>query len=329
MKISELLNKARKDKKLLEAEVLLAHVLGESREWVLSHDREEVSSEDMRRFHELWVRLNEGEPLAYLVKKKEFYGHDFYVDKRVLVPRPETELLVEEVLRLSGDARFANKKNVRIIDVGTGSGVIAVSLAKSSDRLEVLATEFSEGAHEVAKENCKGLSGKCGFGTKFIPICAKETKREEGVSNDTSTSDESPAVKLDKLQSEVYFSESPKGVDLRLGDLLEPAKDEEVDIVVANLPYIGLEKHDLIDENVAKHEPDEALYGGSDGLDLYRKLFQQIKDYQMAPKYILGEIGFSQGSDLEKMASEVFPKKDIEIKQDLSGLDRVFIITLR
>ena len=178
MKISELLNKARKDKKLLEAEVLLAHVLGESREWVLSHDREEVSSEDMRRFHELWVRLNEGEPLAYLVKKKEFYGHDFYVDKRVLVPRPETELLVEEVLRLSGDARFANKKNVRIIDVGTGSGVIAVSLAKSSDRLEVLATEFSEGAHEVAKENCKGLSGKCGFGTKFIPICARQSVRK-------------------------------------------------------------------------------------------------------------------------------------------------------
>ena len=267
MRIFEMLKKAKKDKKLLEAEVLLAYLLDRNREWVIAHD-EELTVDQVKRFHEFWVRLMDGEPLAYLVHKKEFYGIEFYVDERVLVPRPETELLVAKVIEIVGKTDLRS-----IVDVGTGSGAIAVALAENLFGVEVFATEFDEGAYEVAKKNCKGVM-------------------------------------------------------LAFGDLLEPFSDKKFDIIVANLPYIGIEKHNLIDENVAKYEPDEALYGGNDGLLQYKRLFEQIRKYEMTPKYILCEIGFSQGADMIDLAETFFPDSKMEIAKDLSGLDRNLIITL-
>ncbi len=276
MKIFEVLNKAKNDKKLLEAEVLLAHILEKKKEWVVAHADEEISSDDMKIFHELWVRLLDGEPSAYLISKKEFYGLPFYVDSRVLVPRPETEFLVGEVLRLSEEGEFANKKSIQVVDVGTGCSAIATALAKASDRLEVCATEVSEDACEVARKNVLDLEA---------------------------------------------------GVDVFCGNLLEPVSDLDFDIIVANLPYIGTEKFDFVADDVAKHEPDVALYGGRDGLRLYEEMFKQIREYGMKPKYILGEFGFLQAEALEELVGEFFPKACLEIKQDLSGLDRNFIIT--
>jgi len=275
MRISEVLMKAKNDEKLLEAEVLLAHLLEKDKEWVIAHNEYELSSDDMRRFHELWIRLQDGEPLAYLVGSKEFYGLLFHVDSRVLVPRPETEFLVEEVLRL--ESEFANKKSVQVVDVGTGCGAIACSLAKNSNVLSVCATEISEDACEVAKGNVLSLG------------C---------------------------------------DIDVLRGDLLEPVRDRDFDIIVANLPYIGIEKFDFVADDVAKYEPDVALYGGEDGLKLYEKMFKQILEYRMTSGYVIGEFGFLQAEALKVLVDEIFPKADLQIKQDLSGLDRNFIITL-
>ncbi|MBU1019404.1 MAG: peptide chain release factor N(5)-glutamine methyltransferase [Patescibacteria group bacterium] len=267
MLISDLLKGARADKKLLEAEVLLGFVLEKSREWAIAHDEEEVSSEDLKKFHGFWVRLQKGEPLAYLTNDKEFFGLKFYVDKRVLVPRPETEALVELVNDLDCQ---------KVVDVGTGCGNIACSLALNSD-LEVCATEVSQEACQVARKNIEDLGAK---------------------------------------------------VELFCGNLLEPVKDRDFDIIVANLPYIGRERHNLVADNVAEHEPDVALYGGDDGLRLYEEMFEQINEFGMKPRYILGEFGFLQGEEVLDLMKKYFPGAEFEIKQDLSGLDRNFVVRL-
>jgi len=276
MEIAEILRKAKIDKKSLEAEILLAFSLNKSKEWIIAHDDFKLSSDDVKEFHELWTRFLQGEPVAYLIKKKEFFALDFYVDKRVLIPRPETELLVSEVLDISRSSQFANKKVVRVVDVGTGCSAISVSLSKNSSNLNVYATEISESACEVARKNILDLDAK---------------------------------------------------VDLRCGNLLEPVKGIDFDIIVANLPYIGTEKYNFVESNVAKYEPDIALYGGSDGLNLYRKLFGQIVDYGMNPSYILGEFGFLHADILKEDVAKYFPKARYIVKQDLSGLDRNFIIS--
>ncbi|MFA6528547.1 MAG: peptide chain release factor N(5)-glutamine methyltransferase [Candidatus Gracilibacteria bacterium] len=277
MKIKDLLNKAKKDKKLLEAEVLIANVLKCSREAVLAHDDRELSPNEVQDFHLMWVRLMNGEPLAYLINRKEFYGLDFYVDKNVLVPRPETELLVDLVLEVSRKSQFLNKKSVQVVDVGTGAGSIACALVKTEPRLRVKAVDVSEGACEIARRNV----------------------REIGVD-----------------------------IEVLCGDLLEPVNDLRTDIIVANLPYIGTEKYNFVSKEVADHEPSVALYGGSDGLRLYERMFKQILDFEMHPAYVLGEFGFLHASGMSEMILQYFPNAKFEIKQDLAGLDRDFVIGL-
>lgn len=277
MKIKDLLKTAKKDKKLLEAEVLLAYLLKRSRESVLAHDDRELSSDEVKIFHNYWARLMNGEPLAYLTNRKEFYGLDFYVDKNVLVPRPETELLVDLVLEISHESQFMNKKSIQVVDIGTGAGSIACALAKNEPKLKIKAVDVSEGACGIARKNARAL-----------------------------------------------------GVDIEVlcGDLLEPVKDFKLDIIVANLPYIGTEEHDFVFKEVADYEPSIALYGGADGLKLYERMFKQILDFGMRPAYILGEFGFLHANDMSEMISRYFPFAESEIKQDLAGLDRDFVINL-
>lgn len=130
-----------------EANLLLAHVLGLSEAQLLARDREPVPEPQRRHFESLLARRLRGEPIAYLTGEREFYGRTFAVDPRVLIPRPETELLIEEALRL--DLAPA----ARILDVGTGSGCIAVTLACECPAARLLACDLSAGALAVARHN--------------------------------------------------------------------------------------------------------------------------------------------------------------------------------
>jgi len=142
----------------LDAEVLLAYTLGVDREYLIAHDDEEIEDFLVPVFEEYLRRVESGEPVAYITGQKEFYGLDFFVDKRVLIPRPETELLVEKVLEyleIMGERR----KRFRLLDVGTGSCNIPISIVKQyeasdPDRIESFtALEKEDGAMEVAKIN--------------------------------------------------------------------------------------------------------------------------------------------------------------------------------
>lgn len=132
----------------LDAHLLLAHSLGKTQTYLLAWPEAVISEEDRKAFSNLVASRQEGKPIAYLTGSKEFWSLDFKVTPDVLIPRPDTELMVETALGLC-----ANKTEVRILDLGTGSGAISIALASERPTAEIIATDFSENALNVAKEN--------------------------------------------------------------------------------------------------------------------------------------------------------------------------------
>lgn len=132
----------------IEADLLLGHVLKQSKEFLYLHDDKKLTSVQQNKFLGMTKKRQTGLPVAYLIGYKYFYGLKFKVNKDVLIPRPETEWIVDKTLQIIG------KKPLSIIDVGTGSGCIAISLAKNS-KAKIFATDISNRALKVAKENAK------------------------------------------------------------------------------------------------------------------------------------------------------------------------------
>jgi release factor glutamine methyltransferase len=152
----------------LDADVLLAHVLGVGKEALYAHPERELSAAEDGRFQELVERRSRGEPVAYLRGFKEFYGLRFWVDRRVLIPRPETEVLVD-----AARERIAGRP-LRIVDVGTGSGAIAVAIAAHEHLVRVIATDLSRDALVVAEANAlaNGVADRVEFrhGDLLTPV---------------------------------------------------------------------------------------------------------------------------------------------------------------
>jgi release factor glutamine methyltransferase len=144
------LEEARCDTASLDAQVILAHIMDKERGWLFAHYDQALTQEEADSFAELVARRAAAEPVAYLVGHREFYGLDLIVDDRVLIPRPETELLVDAVLDHI-DSR--TNQNVRMVDVGTGSGAVAVAVAANCPSVQIYAADLSLSALEVAKQN--------------------------------------------------------------------------------------------------------------------------------------------------------------------------------
>ena len=142
----------------LEARMLLQHALGVSRTWLISHDTDAVPEAQVEAFLGLQTRREQGEPVAYLLGEREFMGHRFQVGPGVLIPRPETELLVEQV-----QAALSHAKAPRVLDLGTGSGAIAVSIALAMPEAYVTATDASPQALALAQQNAASLGARVAF----------------------------------------------------------------------------------------------------------------------------------------------------------------------
>ncbi len=153
----------------LDAEVLLAYTLGRERSWLFMYPHYVLQPDELARFNELLSRRERREPVAYLVGHKEFFGLEFLVNRHVLIPRPETELLVETVLAL-----YPANASLEIVDVGTGSGCIAVTLAKYLPRSVVVAGDTSAEALALARQNAvhHQVAGRVAFflGNLLQPI---------------------------------------------------------------------------------------------------------------------------------------------------------------
>lgn len=277
MDIAYILKQAQKDQLRTEMEVYLAYLLGCDRLELVAYSEKEIPVEKLSDLQKAWIRIKDGVPVAYLTNEKEFYGLSFFVDEKVLVPRPETELLVDYVLEKAKILRENGVEQVNVLEIGTGCGAIAVALKKTDPELSVTATEVSKEALEVAAKNVK---------------------------------------------------KHDVDVELLEADLLEGVpNDEHIHILVGNLPYIGTEKNNFVSENVKDHEPGVALFGGSDGLRLYAKLFDQAIEQKRDFDFIMGEMGFTQGNGITELAKEKLPSYDAQVRQDYQELDRHFILT--
>ncbi len=252
----------------LDAEVLLAHVLDSTRARLYAEPEAELQKRQRDLFVAAVERRQHREPVPYITGHREFYGLDFVVDRRVLIPRPETELLVERALESA--ARWTRPI---LADVGTGSGIVAISLAVHLPHATVYATDASINPLQVAARNAA----------------------RHGV--------------LDRLS-------------LLYGDLLDPLP-EPVHVMVANLPYVPTELLATLDPDVADYEPLAALDGGPDGLLHIRRLLEQAADWLLPDGVILLEIGSAQGERVVALASQQFPKAQVECFHDYAGLDRI------
>lgn len=260
------------------AQIALGFVLGMDRVQLLANLRQELTEDEWREFKQLILKHVDGEPIQYLIGYEEFYGRKFLVNPNVLIPRPETEELVFGILeRVNNRFKVGGVENgvsrLDCVDIGTGSGAIAVTLKLEMPELNVTATDISVGALVVAENNAK------------------------------------------RLGAEIRFVE---------GDLLTPfVGKERFDIIVSNPPYIPLTVRKDLSDVVKDHEPESALFGGLDGLVLYRKMIGQLPKVIKEKALIGFEIGYDQGVAVSNLLKEQFPLAEIEVVQDINGKDRM------
>ena len=273
----------------LAAELLLLDSIGRDRAWIYAHPEDEVPAEQWARFLSLVARRAKGEPTQYLTGKREFWGLEFLVTPDVLIPRPETELVVEVALdRLAlgqlraGRANRTDGHGLWIADIGTGSGCIAIALAKQLRLAEILATDISSRAIAVARQNA----------------------RRHGVTE------------------RVRFVEA----NLFEGSREWPAKSGEpgaaFDLIVSNPPYVGLREAETLPREVREHEPDLALYGGEEGYELYRELIRQSGRRLKPGGGLVVELGHNSLPAVRPLFDS--PEwTEVGVSQDLAGLPRV------
>lgn len=271
----------------LDAQVLMVATLGKDRSWIIAHADEPLNKMQQRRWEGLIKRRINGEPVAYIIGMKEFYGRQFLVDYSTLIPRPATEGLIEIIMQWCGlpmgrDApiypeshrragrpftnetteidqgiiaftqSFGDIRSIKtIIDIGTGSGCIGITLALEMPSVKIIATDTSDQALMIAEKNIR--------------------KWEVG-----------------------------NRVELRQGSLLEPIQDlSEPFIIVSNPPYIPDDSDD-IDPDVKDFEPPSALFAGKDGLEVIRPMIEQAKMHPFCRGIAL-ECRADQGERIREM----------------------------
>lgn len=308
----------------LEAEVLLGEARRQTRAKLLSELRQEVGQEERAALAAMVRRRLEGEPLAYITGHREFMSLEFWVNPAVLVPRPETEVLVETALELLARS---NLPRPTVVDVGTGCGNIALSLAHYFPRARVVAVDLSPAALAVARANARRLSlaRRVAFfrGDLLAPLMEQKgiTGKDLGL-----RAFRAPAC------SRGYTARIDRrlpGPRERGGRGYPPAvmsrptvgRRRKVDMVVANLPYVPTGELAGLPTEV-RREPRLALDGGADGLDLYRRLLRQVPLVLRPGGFLVIEMSPEQENSLRNL-SEGVGFVGVSVVKDLGGRPRV------
>jgi release factor glutamine methyltransferase len=272
----------------LDAEVLLGHCLGQQRAWLLAHPEQALDPATADAYATLVQRRAAGEPVAYLVGRKEFFGLDFDVTLAVLVPRPETELLVEVCLSRLSD-RAADRT---IVDLGTGSGILAVTLAVHLPRARLVATDLSPHALRLARQNAARHNV-----VDRVAFVQADLLGPFGPAFDVIVSNP-PYLRSDEI---------PRHAPT-------PAHD--------TASY----RADTRSADPLAWEPHKALDGGWDGLQVARRLLHTAPQRLRSGGVLLIEIGAGQGASVMALAHKCFPRADIALHRDYAGLDRVLVV---
>ena len=271
----------------LEAEILLAHALGTERIGLYLAYEREVETDARARFREWVQRRADGEPTRYLVGGCEFMSLAFKVGPGCLIPRPETELLVEEMMARSGKKRAHAPVGggapadgaIRVIDLCTGCGCVAVSVAVHVPASNVVATDRSAPALEMARANAAahGVGERVTF-----------------------------------LNGDLY-------------EALDAAGAAPADFLVANPPYVAEAEWETLQPEIRNHEPREALVAGPEGTEVIERIVQGAPAYLKPEGTLLVEIGAGQGPAVQNMAAQVRGLEGIEIRKDYAGHDRMLV----
>ncbi|WP_348922507.1 peptide chain release factor N(5)-glutamine methyltransferase [Enterococcus rotai] len=238
-------------------------------DWLL-HLKEEISPEEEQQISEDLKQLGQNYPPQYLLGYSDFFEHRFLVNEHTLIPRPETEELVERCLKENLN------QPLTVVDVGAGTGAIGISLKLARPDWQVTAIDISEEALKIAEQNAASLGAT---------------------------------------------------IDFIHGDGLKPIKATKIDILISNPPYISDAEWELMDKSVRTFEPKTALFAENDGLAIYQQLAEEAKERLNPNGKIYLEIGFQQGQAVKQLFQQAFAHKQVEIAQDLSGNDRMIIVS--
>jgi release factor glutamine methyltransferase len=287
------LNKIREAKEFLESlgiedaaretEIIVSHFLGIDR-LMLYKDNPQISEDIIPMIDELLTRRSKREPLQYVIGHTEFHGLKIKVGSGVLIPRPETELLAEQAIKTISNFEF-RISNFKILDLCTGSGCLALALAREFLDAQVYGTDTSEIAIGYAKENAK----------------------------------------INEIENAIFLE----------GSLFDPIKKLftvhrspfTIDLIVSNPPYIRRGDIKSLQAEIKDWEPVEALDGGEDGLDYYRIIIPEARNYLKENGFLLFELGISQADAVKKMAENA-GFADITLIKDFAGIERIIIMSL-
>ncbi len=289
------LKKVGTDSPMLDAEILLAHILDVPKSWLFAHFADDLKTHQLEKFHLLIARRMKHEPIAYIINKKPFYGRNFFVDSSVLIPRPATETMITEVLEYF---KTVDPELTIITDIGTGSGAIAITLAKETNA-PVIATDIDKHALVVAKQN----------------IQTHDVEKQVDLQHGNLLE---PITKLFKT---IRSSEN-KNVSS-----IYPFKNL---IICANLPYLSTNQMDTLAKDT-RYEPIGALVSGVDGLDAYFELFRQIKSNRdVLPRNVkvFIEIDPEQTQKTIKLIAHNFQEAEPKTVKDLQNHDRIISVEL-
>ena len=292
----------------LAAELLLLHVLGRDRTWIYSHPEEEISAANAEQFFRFIARRANGEPTQHLTGKQEFWGLEFEVTPDVLIPRPETEHVIEVALdRLAlreiraGRKQTLSGEGLQIADVGTGSGCIAIALAKDLPGATIYATDISNAALAVARRNAARHSVSDRI--HFLESNLLDTLSDVGTRD---------IVPLHGGATVVTEHQSP----------VPNHQSLSFDLIASNPPYIGRREVATLMREVRDREPEVALYGGEEGYELYADLITQAAAHLQPGGILVLELGHNSLPAVQPLLDA--PKWiNVAVTNDLAGIPRV------
>jgi len=294
-----------------DLDLLLEFILKKPREFFLAHPNHKLSLVQKIKLKYFSKQLENDKPVDYIIGYKEFYGLDFKVNKHTLVPRPETEQMVDlakEVILKNLHKRFT------VVDLGTGSGNIIITLAKQIQGIDFYASDISEGAIKVAKENAL-----------FHQTPIKFTKGNLL----------KPWLKLlTATTTRPTVSGCCGNVSASCRTLSNQDVQSKVLLITANLPYLSTKIYNNTAQNVKKYEPKTALISGDDGLNHYQELLRQLKklksdkNFSFQKTYLLLEISPEQKNSITEEIKKIFPLAKVTFYKDLAQKWRIIKIKI-
>jgi release factor glutamine methyltransferase len=274
----------------LATELLLMHALGRDRTWLYTHPEASLDVADAEKYLALIARRAAGEPTQYLTGKQEFWGLEFEVTPAVLIPRPETEHVMEVALERLGARGFKihldtgmPREKLRVVDVGTGSGCLAVALAWELPHAEVFATDISAPALEVAGRNAARHN----------------------------VADRIHFLRTNLLDA--LGDESPSGI----------GKLASFDLIVSNPPYIGRDDASQLQREVRDYEPHAALFAGPTGVEMYARLIEEAGRLLRPGGILVLELGYNSAEHVRAIFNGQNCWTKVAFTNDLAGTPRV------